>query len=305
MDTACPYTLYLGRLAPNSQRSIASQLNSIAELLNWPEQGRAQLFSAIDYQQASHIQALLLKKGWSARSINRAMAAIRNIVKIAVMSGKAPEMQALQLQSISKVKHGSHRGTPLSVTQVEKLFDTLDRNESLIGIRDSTIFSVLLGTGLRRSELVALAYADYSPENKTLFVRQGKGNKSRIVYMPDWVKQAVSQWLTIRGTGRGPLFVRIARGGHIQLESPLSASFIYSLVRKTLASIGVEGVSPHDLRRTFITRLLEQNVDLNTARQMAGHADVSTTVVYDKRHEKVMKAAATNLVYKISGDKHE
>ena len=69
MDTVCPYTLYLGRLAPNSQRSIASQLNSIAELLNWPEQGRADLFAAIDYQQASHIQALLLKKGWSARSI--------------------------------------------------------------------------------------------------------------------------------------------------------------------------------------------------------------------------------------------
>ena len=305
MDTACPYTLYLGRLAPNSQRSIKSQLNSIAELLDWPEQGRAQLFVAIDYQQASHVQALLLKKGWSARSINRAMAAIRNIVKIAVMSGKAPEMQALQLQSISKVKHGSHRGTPLSVIQIEKLFDTLGRNKSLIGIRDSTIFSVLLGTGLRRSELVALAYADYSPENKTLFIRQGKGNKSRIVYLPDWVKYSVSQWLSIRGTGRGPLFVRIARGGHVQLESPLSSSFIYSLVRKTLSSIGVEGVSPHDLRRTYITRLLEQNVDLNTARQMAGHADVSTTVVYDKRHEKVMKAAAANLAYDSNGEKHE
>lgn len=161
MDTACSYTLYLGRLAPNSQRSIASQLNSIAELLDWPEHGREALFNQIDYQQASHIQALLLKKGWSARSINRAMTTIRNIVKIAVLSGQAPEMQALQLQTISKVKHGSHRGTPLSVVQVEKLFHVLRHNHSLIGVRDNAIFSLLLGTGLRRSELAALAYADY------------------------------------------------------------------------------------------------------------------------------------------------
>ncbi len=302
MDTACPYTLYLGRLAPNSQRSIASQLNSIAELLDWPVQGREALFNQIDYQQASHIQALLLKKGWSARSINRAMTAIRNIVKIAVLSGQVPEMQALQLQTISKVKHGSHRGTPLSVMQVEKLFHVLRHNHSLIGVRDSAIFSLLLGTGLRRSELVALAYADYSPENKTLFIRQGKGNKSRMVYLPAWTNDALADWLAIRTTSRGPLFVRIARGGHIQIESPLSTSFVYSLIRKTLASIGVEGVSPHDLRRTFITRLLEQNVDLNTVRQMAGHADIATTVIYDKRHEKVMKAAAANLDYSNRND---
>ena len=68
MNAACPYTLYLGRLAPNSQRSIASQLNSIADLLRWPEKKREMMYHKIDFQQASHIKALLIANGWSARS---------------------------------------------------------------------------------------------------------------------------------------------------------------------------------------------------------------------------------------------
>ncbi|AEF04877.1 tyrosine-type recombinase/integrase [Alteromonas naphthalenivorans] len=304
MDTACPYTLYLGRLAPSSQRSIASQLNSIADQLDWPRQGREAMFCKIDYQQASRIKAMLLSNGWSARSINRAMTAIRNIVKVAVLSGITDEMQALQLQTITKVKHGNHRGTPLSSKQVEKLFVTLSKNHSLIGIRDHAIFALLLGTGLRRSELVTLMYADYSPDFQTLFIRQGKGNKSRTVYLPHWSNDLLMDWVQIRGSICGPLFLRIARGGHIQPDSPLSTSFIYSLIRSTLASHGIEGVSPHDLRRTFITRLLEQNVDLNTVRQMAGHADIATTIIYDKRHEKVMKKAAVNLQYDDRSNEH-
>ena len=63
MDAACPYALYMGRLAPNSQRSIASQLNSIAAMLDWPEHERQERFHHIDYQQASHIKAMLLTKG--------------------------------------------------------------------------------------------------------------------------------------------------------------------------------------------------------------------------------------------------
>ena len=118
MNAACPYTLYLGRLAPNSQRSIASQLNSIADLLRWPEKKREMMYHKIDFQQASHIKALLIANGWSARSINRAITAIRSIVSVAVMSGLAPEIQLVQLRAISKVSHGAHDGKPLSVKQV-------------------------------------------------------------------------------------------------------------------------------------------------------------------------------------------
>ncbi len=298
MNAACPYALYLGRLAPNSQRSIASQLNSIADLLGWPEDKREMMYHQIDYQQASHIKAVLIAHGWSARSINRAMIAIRSIVKVAVMSGIVPEMQSVQLRAISKVNHGSHDGTPLTVKQVNTLFSHLQKDSSVLGVRNHAVFAILLGTGLRRSELVALALSDYV-SGKALVVRKGKGNKRRTVHLPEWVQSALNNWVKLRGDSEGYLFVRVVRGGNIQHGTRLSSCSVYSLIRKTLASIGVDGVSPHDLRRTFITRLLEQNVDINTVRQMAGHADISTTIMYDKRNEKVMQQAASLLSYNV------
>ena len=60
-------------------------------------------------------------------------------------------------------------------------------------------------------------------------------------------------------------------------------------------------VTPHDLRRTYITQLLDQGIDLNTVRQMAGHADISTTVIYDKRDDKAMQQAAKTLSYGLLG----
>ncbi len=298
MNAACPYALYLGRLAPNSQRSIASQLNSIADLLRWPEKKREMMYHKIDFQQASHIKALLIANGWSARSINRAMTAIRSIVGVAVMSGMAPEMQLVQLRAISKVSHGAHDGKPLSVKQVQTLFAHLKQNTSVLGIRNYAVLATLLGTGLRRSELVALLLQDYVA-GSALIVRKGKGNKSRTVHLPEWTHEALNEWIVLRGKHKGYLFHRVARGGSIQHDTHLSSCAVYSLIRKSLSAIGIEGVSPHDLRRIFITRLLEQNVDLNTVRQMAGHADISTTIMYDKRSEKVMQQAASLLSYKL------
>ena len=72
---------------------------------------------------------------------------------------------------------------------------------------------------------------------------------------------------------------------------------VLRLVKTKLQHIGVENASPHDLRRTFITRLLEQNVDLNTVRQMAGHASITTTTIYDKRDMQFMQQAARSLSY--------
>ncbi|GGO65346.1 tyrosine-type recombinase/integrase [Bowmanella pacifica] len=303
MNAASPYALYLGRLSPNSQRSITSQLKSIAQLLNWSPEDAQERFHQIDYRQASHIKALLVKQDWSARSINRAMIAIRGIVKTAVLSGLVPEMQSIQLQAIGKVKHGEHQGNALSPKQVDALFKQLEHERSEIGLRNLCIFALLLGTGLRRSELIALRISDYAPEKHTLHIAKGKGNKSRTVFLPVWTEAYLKTWLQCRGDESGPLINRVYRSGRIAKDKAVTDSGIYALTRKMLRLIGVEGVSPHDLRRTFITRLLQQNVDLNTVRQMAGHADISTTIMYDKRDHEVMQQAAAKLSYSRRGRK--
>jgi len=298
MSTASPYALYISRLSPNSQRSIASQLNSVGKLMNWPEEERAERLHQVDYQQALHIRSVLTHAGWSARSINRAIIAIRGIVKVAVLTDLAEQQQSAHLETITQVKHGQHQGNPLTVKQVEKLFYLLRDDMSPIGIRNQLVFALLLGTGLRRSELAALELADYNRQAQTLFVRSGKGNKSRTLFLPPWTQEYFTSWSRFRGKDIGYLLCSVYANGSVKPVDSMNVSTIYRLIKQKLELIGVKNASPHDLRRTFITQLLEQNVDLNTVRQMAGHADISTTTIYDKRDHQFMQKAASNLSYR-------
>lgn len=301
MEKDGPFQLYLARLNNSSQRSIKAQLESIASMLGWSSDDAENQFHLIDYQQAILIQNSLIEIGWAPRSINRAMMAIRGIVKAAVITGAATQQQHLNLQSLPKVKHGSHSGTPLSKHQVVKLFRHLYKNRTAIGLRNTALFSVLLGGGLRRSEVINIELCHYDPDKQSVFISKGKGNKSRTVFLPDWVEVAVSEWLEFRGYMPGYLFCVVRRGGHIKPDDSLSGESIYSLVKRTFKQLGIPSATPHDLRRTYITHLLEFGIDLNTVRQMAGHADISTTVIYDKRDDKAMQEAAKALNYGILG----
>lgn len=297
MTTATPYALYLSRLAPNSKRSIESQMRSIGRLMDWPDTVIGMRLSSVDYQQAMQIRALLIHEQWSARSINRAMTAIKSIVKVAALMGKADMQQVAHISSITNMKHGAHQGNPLTAEQVSELFEILTRRKGMYGLRTVAIFALFLGTGLRRSELAALTLADYDSLTSTLTVIAGKGNKSRVLFLPEWVEQHISAWLKLRGRYAGYLICKCSITGKLDVSEPVSSDTLYRLVKDRLIDIGVTNASPHDLRRTFITRLLEQNVDINTVRQMAGHADISTTTIYDKRGDAFMREAAAALNY--------
>ncbi|MDP5136713.1 site-specific integrase [Rheinheimera baltica] len=304
MSTACPCALYLGRLSPTSRSSIASQLKSVAKLMNWPDD-YGPYFAKIDYQQALVIRAVLINAGWQPRSVNRAMIAIRGIVKVAVMLGTVDQREAAHIATIDRLKHPEHQGSPLSTKQVNQLFTLLERGRSAVAKRNVAIFALLLGTGLRRSELVSLILSDYNRRDHTLLVRHGKGNKSRLLFLPKWCQEHLAEWLKIRRLDDGYLLCKTYTSGKVVLDIGLTVSAVYRLIKDKLAAIGVPNASPHDMRRTFITRLLEQNVDINTVRQMAGHADISTTTVYDKRDHQFMKSAAHTLCYKSAGGEHD
>jgi len=304
MSTASPYSLYLSRLSANSKTSIASQLRSIAKIMDWPVEDETR-FHRINYQDMLQIRAMLQHAGWSARSINRAQVAIRSIVKIAVMMKLADSEQLNQLSSLSKLKHAEYPGTALTKQQVQALFTLLERSTSAMGKRNVALFAVLLGTGLRRSELVALELKDVDLNKQTLLVRNGKGNKSRTVFLPKWCLNYLQSWLKLRSMQPGYLFCSMLINGSVKPAKALSVWLVYRLIKDKLQHIGVENASPHDLRRTFITRLLEQNIDLNTVRQMAGHASITTTTIYDKRDMQFMQQAATALNYDIAGGKHD
>ncbi|RLV57766.1 site-specific integrase [Parashewanella curva] len=295
MTTASPYALYLSRLSENSQRSIHSQMRSIAKLMNWDDSSYEDKLSEVDYEQILVIRSCLTHACWSPRSINRAVTAIKNIVKTAALLGQAEVKQASDLQSVKQMKFADHQGTPLTSKQVNQLFILLDFENGALAARNRAIFALFLGTGLRRSELADLKLADYNPNDHSLSVI-GKGNKYRVIFLPKWVTLHLEQWLKHRGKKAGYLMCWCAKQGKTTLQRAMSHHTLYRL-ENTLKKIGIQNASPHDLRRTYVTRLLEQGIDINTVRQMAGHANVATTTIYDKRDQAVMKKAAEQLSY--------
>jgi site-specific recombinase XerD len=158
-----------------------------------------------------------------------------------------------------------------------------------IGARDAGLLAALYGLGLRRVEAVALVLSDYSPSRGEVRVRHGKGNKERLMYTNAASAQALNDWLAVRGDWAGPLFPDIARWGHIQ-PHPLTPRGVGEVLKQRTKQAGVAPFTAHDLR-TFISTLLDRTVDLPTVQQLAGHINIQTTALYDRRGERTKQAA--------------
>lgn len=162
-----------------------------------------------------------------------------------------------------------------------------------MGIRDAAILSLWVTTGLRRAELVALDLADYSSNDEygALMVH-GKRNKERTAYIQNGAFYALRDWLAIRRDGDGPLFHSL---GNRSKGGRLTSQALYYVLQKRAKLAGVPNVSPHDMRRTFISNLLDAGADLSIAQKLAGHASPTTTARYDRRPERAKQTAVALL----------
>jgi integrase len=150
---------------------------------------------------------------------------------------------------------------------------------------------VAYGAGLRRSEAVALDLEDFDPETGALSVRHGKGNRARTSYLTNGALSALKAWLVVRGLEPGALFVAMTRGGRATgrrlTDAAVAKAFAACARRAAVATF-----SPHDLRRSFVSDLLDAGADVATVARLAGHANVQTTTVYDRRPEAAKRKAA-------------
>jgi site-specific recombinase XerD len=118
-----------------------------------------------------------------------------------------------------------------------------------------------------------------------------KGRKDRLGYATNGSADALNDWLVARGGDPGPLFCRINKGGRITIRR-LTDQAVLHVLKKRAVQAGVASFSPHDLRRSFISDLLDAGADISTAQQLAGHANVTTTARYDRRGEATRRKAA-------------
>ncbi len=143
--------------------------------------------------------------------------------------------------------------------------------------RDHLILHLLYATGIRRAEAIALTDDDFSPRRRELRIL-GKGRKQRIIPLADELTEELLRWQRLRD-GKWP---HLAKPAHILVTTrgPMSASTLEVIVRRLLAGTATDRKSPHTLRHSFATAMLNGGADLDSVREMLGHASVATTQIY-------------------------
>jgi site-specific recombinase XerD len=152
---------------------------------------------------------------------------------------------------------------------------------------------VLYAAGLRRAEVVTLNVTDYDPESGTITV-QGKGNKERATYIDNGAGDAMRTWLGVRGDAPGPLFCPVTQTSEVILR-PMTDQAVYAILQSRAKKANVRSFSPHDLRRSCVSDLLDAGMDISVVQRFVGHANVTTTARYDRRGEQAKKKAARSL----------
>ena len=262
-------------LSPNTIDSYRGDLERLGVFLR--ELGSS-LLDADQQQLAAHLRELR-RRGLRPRTISRSLVSMRRFYSFLADGGELDRNPAANLDG---PKGFHHLPRVLTERQVEDLLAAPDTGTDL-GCRDRAMIELLYATGLRVSELVGLETAQLRLDAGFL-IALGKGNKERVVPIGERAEQWLERYLEhVRpGLYRGRhdrVFVN-ARGG------PLSRQGFWKNLRRYGLVAGVESLSPHVLRHSFATHLLEHGADLRAVQVMLGHADISTTQIYTHIHRQ-------------------
>lgn len=301
-----PAFVYLAGLAPNSRRTMRQALYSVACIIGrtepTPASDAEQLatiaalpWGSLRFQHTAAVRSELLTR-YAPPTANKTLSALRGVMRAAWRLGQLTGEEYQKAIDLQAVKGGSSdpAGRALSRGEVRAIFNTCANDPTPAGCRDAAIFGLLYGCGVRRAELTAIDLADLTRDDEdsaTLTIQHGKGGKRRMIPVNDGALDALDDWLSVRGDEPGPLFCAINRGGRIDRGGRVTPQAIYNMLRTRGEAAGVKNFSPHDLRRTFISDLLDAGADIATVAKLAGHANVTTTARYDRRGERAKRKA--------------
>ena len=286
-----PVGAYLARLGAGSRRGQRQALNAIAGFLSDGVLDADETdWASLRYQDTSAVRSWLVKR-YSPNTAKRLLAALRGVLKECWRMGLMQHDDLAKATDLGSVLGESEpSGRALGSEELQKVFDACHRDTSPAGVRDGAIVGLLYGLGLRRSEVVSLDLRHYDPM-KGIIAVHGKGNKPRLGYALEQVRALLDAWLHLRGESQGPMFSPINKGGGLA-TSRFTPQGLALVVKKRAAEAGIYTFSCHDLRRTFITNLLAAGADLSTVQKLAGHRNISTTLIYDRRGEAAKLAGA-------------
>ncbi len=261
-----------------SQNTVAAYRRDLtAAMLGMPK-GSSLLSATPDDLRA-------LVKAWaidlSPRSLARKQSALRGFMKFLVEDGVRADDPSLHIDT---PKLAPSLPKSLTEAQMAQLIKTAWEDHSADGVALLAMLELLYGTGLRVSELVALQVASFTRPRDHLTIK-GKGGKDRVVVLTEAAKQAISAWINIRDNNPdmalSPYLFPAAK-----TDTSLTRQQVYSRLADLAhrAGIGIK-ISPHMLRHSFATHMLNRGADLRSLQILLGHADITTTEIYTRVHD--------------------
>ena len=267
------YVVWLERqaLAPRSREAYRAQVGAYLGWLATTDESKGALteHDRRDWAVRDYKRHMKQHKGWSATTVNQALAAIDNFYRSRQMG--SPDVAREQLPQVAP--------RALDETEQRKLLRAVER---LPSARDRAIVTLMLYTGLRLSELTALMVTDVAITARTgqVIVRSGKGDRYRTVPLNSACRAALGEWLdqraelgAIKGIATDALWLS-------RLGTHMSARAVGHVIQRIAADAGLDGLSAHVLRHTFVTNLVRSGTDVVLVAELAGHRRLDTTRRY-------------------------
>ena len=273
----------------NTVKSYSSDLENYLYYLN-----EKLNISEVEYITTEDIKKYLVylkKLGYTATSSSRALSAIKSFHKFLFLERRTKINPAINLTSPKLEKK---LPTVLSIDEVLKLLNSIEPNTPY-EMRNEAMIELVYATGLRVSELVNLKLTNLHLTNKMIST-MGKGNKERLVPINDYAAKILRKYLL---EARPKLVIPSKEQGYVFLNNQgtaLSRQSFFLILKDLSKKAGItKEVSPHTLRHSFATHLLEAGTDLRLIQEMLGHEDISTTQVYthlsNQRLKEIYKGA--------------
>ena len=278
----------------HSEHSQRAYRRAIEGFIAWyqTQPGRPPISKALVQQY----RVALTEAKLAPSTINVQLSAIRKLAAEAADNRLLDPDLAAGIANVRGVKiAGVRAGNWLTREQARDLLLAPDTS-TLKGKRDRAILAVLLGCGLRRAELVALAAHQVEQrENRWVIVDlRGKGGRKRTVPVPAWVKNAIDAWTAAAQITAGPIFRSIGKGGRLK-QTTLAQVGVWWLVKEYAAAIGITNLAPHDLRRTCAKLCRKSGGDLEQIQMLLGHASIQTTGKYLGMQQNLVEAVNDKL----------
>jgi integrase/recombinase XerD len=269
------YSHYLSVEKGLSKNTLESYRHDLNNFIAFMKKQQISKPEEVDREALILFLADLKKNGRATSTISRCVASIRSFFTYLLQEGLIENNPALELES-PRIEKKLPR--VLTTTEVEKLLNQPVPGEHN-GLRDKAMLELLYASGIRVSELVSLNISDFDPQ--VGFLRcSGKGMKERIVPIGSVAINYVNEYVgksrprLLKTNGEASLFVN-------QHGNRMTRQGFWKILKKYARKSKIQGdITPHTLRHSFATHLLENGADLRSVQEMLGHSDISTTQIY-------------------------